>query len=548
MIKNRHFTALHFFGFIFIFSLLLTLNAKISSAGHDTHVNYRLNQQELVNFTKPSVVRIVQHTQGEATIFPFNLDFKNLTISPITDKKPLKIPIDDYYTGSGFIVSPNGYILTNSHVISYQTTKLKIIADVALSALTQKAQTISETDAKEITQDRDKLEEFGKKISEYLLTESKFDIKKEISVLSPSSKSEKLTDLLKESFPANVISVNDNFFKDDKDTAVIKINQTNLPYLSLGDSTKIKTGEKIYVFGFPSTAEFNRKDLLESTFTQGIISAFKDAADKNFKLIQTDAKISQGSSGSPLLNENGEVIGIITYQTGISAKDQGDNFAFAIPIETTLKAIKDFKVSEFELPMDAGAFNDYFRHGIFFVQDKKCKSALAEFAFAKEINPQFQVQENIQPFIDKCNTLIASGQSIDTKWDEIKNEMKNMQPSSWALIGGGIVLLIILAIVIIFLIKKLRSEEARLKIDEAELNKIENDLTQMNAPKSAPAPMPQFFETNILTEQGVQKIGNSNQPALPVSPDQNDPVAQASTPTIQKNISDPRINITETKK
>jgi S1-C subfamily serine protease len=550
MKKNRHSVALHFFGFLFLFSSLLALNIRIGSAGHETHINYQLNQQELVNFTKPSVVRIVQHIKGEATIFPFNLDFKNLTINPIQNEEPLKIPIDDYYTGSGFIVSPNGYIMTNSHVVSYQTAKLKIISNVALLALAQKAQTITESESEEITQDQDKLEEFGKKIGEYLLSESKFDIKKELNVLSPASKSEELDDLLKESFPATVISVNDNFYKDNKDVAIIKINQTNLPYLSPGDSSQIKAGEKIYVFGFPSTAEFNRKDLLESTFTQGIISAFKDAADNNFKLIQTDAKISQGSSGSPLLNEKGEVIGVITYQTGTAEKDQGDNFAFAVPIETAREAIKTFKVSEFELPTEAGNFNDHFRDGIYFVQDKKCQKALAQFEFLKEANSQFQVQNNIKPFIEKCDALTASGQSIDTKWDEIKNEIKNMKNSTWYLIGGGIILLIILSIVIIFLVKKLRSEEKRLKKDEDELSRIENNLSQLNNPGPAqiiPSPESPKEEINILTEQGVQKIENSQpiQAAPAIQPSKNPP---NTIRPIQQDISDSQITFVESEK
>jgi S1-C subfamily serine protease len=58
-------------------------------------------------------------------------------------------------------------------------------------------------------------------------------------------------------------------------------------------------GKKVYVFGFPSTAEINQKTLEKLHLPEGIVSAIKQSSDGNLKVFQTDAKVSQGSSGGP---------------------------------------------------------------------------------------------------------------------------------------------------------------------------------------------------------------------------------------------------------
>ena len=95
------------------------------------------------------------------------------------------------------------------------------------------------------------------------------------------------------------------------DIAVLKIEGKG-PWqkAQLGDSSKIKVGDWAIAVGNPYG--------LENTVTLGIISNFKRNVtqlgiyDKKFELIQTDAAINPGNSGGPLLNSNGEVIGINT--------------------------------------------------------------------------------------------------------------------------------------------------------------------------------------------------------------------------------------------
>lgn len=91
------------------------------------------------------------------------------------------------------------------------------------------------------------------------------------------------------------------------DLAVLKINETNLPYLSFGDSDELEVGEWVVAIGSPCA--------LESSLTVGVVSA-KGRQDLGITsledFIQTDAAINPGNSGGPLLNMNGHVIGVNT--------------------------------------------------------------------------------------------------------------------------------------------------------------------------------------------------------------------------------------------
>ncbi|HPU35954.1 MAG TPA: trypsin-like peptidase domain-containing protein [Bacillota bacterium] len=167
--------------------------------------------------------------------------------------------------GSGFIVSSDGYILTNEHVISG-------------------------ADTIEVT----------------LATRS-------------------------EPYQARLVGSD-----HDLDLAVLKIDASGLPALSLGDSDSTRVGDWAIAIGNPYG--------LDHTVTIGVISAkgrpvtIEDRRYRN--LLQTDASINPGNSGGPLLNLKGEVIGI---NTAINAQAQG--IGFAIP-SSTVKAVFDDLVNK----------------------------------------------------------------------------------------------------------------------------------------------------------------------------------------------------------
>ena len=165
-------------------------------------------------------------------------------------------------TGSGFIIRPDGYILTNAHVVK-NAEKVKVT----------------------------------------------------------------LND--KRTFDAKVVGT-DAF----SDLALVKINGTDLPTLKMGTSTSLRPGEFAVAIGSPLG--------FDHTVTLGIISAVGRTVtdiNGNINFIQTDAAINPGNSGGPLLNLNGEVIGV---NTAISTR--GQNIGFSIPVDVA-KSVSDALVA-----------------------------------------------------------------------------------------------------------------------------------------------------------------------------------------------------------
>jgi serine protease Do len=165
--------------------------------------------------------------------------------------------------GSGVIVSPDGYILTNNHVVS-GATEIKVFLP-------------------------DKREFKGKVVG----TDPKTDI------------------------------------------AVVKIDATNLPTITMGDSSKIQVGDLAFAIGDPFG--------IGETATMGIVSAtgrngldIEDYED----FIQTDAAINPGNSGGALVNARGELIGI---NTAILSNGGGGNqgIGFAIPIDMARRVMDE---------------------------------------------------------------------------------------------------------------------------------------------------------------------------------------------------------------
>ena len=108
----------------------------------------------------------------------------------------------------------------------------------------------------------------------------------------------------------------------ERDLAIVKSAEIDVPALPLGDSDTVQTGDKVYVAGNPRG--------FEGTFTGGMINAIRPEGVSlvRGKVLQMDASISPGSSGGPVLNDSGKVIGI-----SVAAYDEGrENLNFAIPV------------------------------------------------------------------------------------------------------------------------------------------------------------------------------------------------------------------------
>ena len=177
-------------------------------------------------------------------------------------------PQPDYKSqslGSGFIISSDGYVLTNAHVINEADEVIVKLAD-------------------------------------------------------------------KREFKAKIIGADKR-----TDVALLKIDATGLPKVTIGDSAKLKVGEWVAAIGSPFG--------LENTMTAGIVSAKGRALpQENFvPFIQTDVAINPGNSGGPLFNLAGEVVGINSQIYSRSGGSMG--LSFAIPIDVAIDVSNQLKAN-----------------------------------------------------------------------------------------------------------------------------------------------------------------------------------------------------------
>ncbi|MBI5043903.1 MAG: tetratricopeptide repeat protein [Nitrospirae bacterium] len=121
------------------------------------------------------------------------------------------------------------------------------------------------------------------------------------------------------------------YMDKENDLVILKAKAKDLPTVKIGDINKTSIGEKVYVISSPEG--------LENTISDGILSGIRDiTSDK--KILQITAPVSSGSSGGPVFNKNGEVIGIATFII-----KEAQNLNFAMPVELIKNKIENKKVT-----------------------------------------------------------------------------------------------------------------------------------------------------------------------------------------------------------
>lgn len=112
------------------------------------------------------------------------------------------------------------------------------------------------------------------------------------------------------------------------DAALLQLEGASANPLPLGSTDKVEIGEDVWVIGTPSDTE------LGQSISKGILSGKRVMNEKSY--LQTDASVSPGNSGGPLINQKGEILGLVNAKI-ISRGTEG--VGFAIPIDVVLEKL-----------------------------------------------------------------------------------------------------------------------------------------------------------------------------------------------------------------
>ena len=173
-----------------------------------------------------------------------------------------------------------------------------------------------------------------------------------------------------------------------KDVAVIKIEVKNAPILKLADSEKVQLQDHVTVIGYPGAADtFNSgllssKSALEATINDGKISAKKQATS-GAPILQTSTPATHGNSGGPVLNDNNEVIGLLTFRGDTVNGQEVSGFAFIVPSNTVMEYVKSAGATNDQGPTDTA-----FREGLDDYWNQYYSSAIPKFEEVKRLFPQ----------------------------------------------------------------------------------------------------------------------------------------------------------------
>lgn len=458
-----------------VFLLSTAMLAILPMAVFSQSASPALTKEQLADLVTPSVVRVANHFTGTATIPAFDVDLNTLAAVLQKNQPPLSILVDTYVTGSGFVVNSHGYIITNSHVVASDEIEQSMISDLWLQTIQRKMVGLSQAQSQEVQNNLQK--KYGGmddsdtaglvgQILGPLIDASQFQLANKLVVLNPASSQATLKDLVDEGYPAKIVSFNKNYAGDQRDVALLSIDQDNLPVLNLGTAANVTTGQNVYIVSFPSTATFSSHDFLQPSFTQGVISAVKKSVNGDFNIFQTDAKISTGSSGSPLLDSNGKVEGIITFESVGLDTGQGDNFAFALPVALVNNLLDDQNVSN-----TPDNFSKPFLAGLALTAQNHCRQAISQFESAKQVNADFLAAKTVDKYVSACQDMIDAGKSIDSNVDQAWHFVANVGTVNWIVLGA-------LILVLLIFIWAFVAQSSRMKREETAIVQLEHMVEQ----------------------------------------------------------------------
>ena len=181
------------------------------------------------------------------------------------------------------------------------------------------------------------------------------------------------------------------------DLAVLKVTASAIKPLPLGDSDTVRIGEAVYVAGNPKG--------LEGTFSNGIISSLRGNSTKEH--LQMTAPISPGSSGGPVLNSKGEVIGV-SFLTLVG----GQNLNFAISVNLLKKLLnRSGAVIPFTHVDPVWFAEVYFKWGEEKYKLGDYENAIADYDMAVQLNPDhadaYNNRGNVKYKLKQYNAAIA---------------------------------------------------------------------------------------------------------------------------------------------
>jgi serine protease Do len=341
-------------------------------------------------------------------------------------------------SGTGFIITDDGYVVTNCHVVDESGSFIR--RKFILSAFQQVTQTnINALEAawgvKFTDQQKELLyssfENIYSSIQSIFLENFKKVILVTYATDTANNHASSKTTL------ARVIKKGQSM--PGKDVAILKLEPgKDFPTLNLANITMPRIGDRVYVFGYPDVVARNQyletESILEPSLTTGIVSGIRKTIT-GWNVMQMDAEINHGNSGGPVCDEKGNVIGVATFGSidyGSGTLAAGMNFSIPVNI------IKDF-IDSSGIKAAQGRVTILYNKAMEDYDNEEYRDAINKLKKVHAVNPLFP---GVSFYINDSNEKIERG---------LDNTEKNVR---FGIILAGLVIFLVLVYFVIKARKK----------------------------------------------------------------------------------------------
>jgi serine protease Do len=253
-------------------------------------------------------------------------------------------------SGSGFIVHPDGAILTSGHVVAPTRDAIQLRRELlkngAIAALVRHfpVETLRAVYREEA---------LDRHVARLAAAGSLSQIKVVTQVELSNG----------ETLPYRIVRWSPSLNERGVDLALLQVDRRELPSLTLGDSSSLRIGQAIFAVGYPAVASssdeviggwLSRESDLEATFNPGTITALKRNV-ANTPVLQSNVAIYRGNSGGPAVNARGDVVGISTW-----GHTDAEQIKFLVPVNVAVEFLAGAGVK----PGTSGEFNRHLQASV----------------------------------------------------------------------------------------------------------------------------------------------------------------------------------------
>ena len=349
--------------------LVAATNATAQEPGK-SHGNARPSKQEIVLAAKPAVVLVTARVDAEVTV---DCGRGPVTVNPT--------PVVE--TGTGWFVDGRGWLITSAHVVDPAFTQPPRVAQEIRKSAVEHACVDPVLAQRGLG--RGQRPELEAQLRRRFEPRAAVATKPSITIVL-SNGTTLAADVKKFSAPLRLDATGAPLRDSGRDLALLRVPDGAYPALGVGQEPP-PVGAAVHIIGFPRAvsdhALLAESARVEATVTTGAVSSIKQDASGQ-RVIQTDAKAAQGTSGGPGMGDDGIVAGVVTFATRSSGDGSAvQGFSFLVPAFDVRQFLAGTEVAS----PTAGPFDAAWRGGVHDLFARRYPRALKHLEEAERLLP-----------------------------------------------------------------------------------------------------------------------------------------------------------------